>query len=431
MNDFQLIEKNYNQVLNTLNEKQKEAVLSEEERVLIKAPPGSGKTTTLIAAILAHKYNYLNDKICAITFTRAAADEMRARLVKMGITDVNVLTIHSWSNDCLKNLAVNYGFQVRILKETDIRLILQELIRKYLIQHNKIKSINIDILYNYITTSKKIDVSENFRRTLNALHTRYLNYKKINYLYDFTDYPQYLYDTLVAYKEKITGIDALFVDEFQDVDEVQLKIFNLVCAHKFFYIGDKLQSIYQFRGADGEAFEKIDNFKVITLDINYRSYQEIIDYSTTVYYAIKDQLDKDDQYVSYYTAAKNCEIRTSKKSGGKIYIINPFEEVYENGQLIQKSPQQIIKEFMQLNPMILCRTNKQVRAIQALNYYNVETVHQAKGLEYDNVIYVDSTISCSEDLNIAYVGLTRTKNHLLIVNWQQLEYVLYSYMNRI
>ena len=84
-----------------------------------------------------------------------------------------------------------------------------------------------------------MDITDNYRRTLNALETRYINYKRDNNLYDFTDYPLYLYNVLVAYKETIKDIDALFVDEFQDVDETQLKIFNLVEAHKKFYIGDE------------------------------------------------------------------------------------------------------------------------------------------------------------------------------------------------
>jgi ATP-dependent exoDNAse (exonuclease V) beta subunit len=87
--------------------------------------------------------------------------------------------------------------------------------------------------------SKRINITENYRRTLNALELRYINYKRENNLYDFTDYPLYLYNVLTAYNETIQDIDALFVDEFQDVDETQLKIFDLVKAKKKFYIGDK------------------------------------------------------------------------------------------------------------------------------------------------------------------------------------------------
>jgi superfamily I DNA/RNA helicase len=75
-----------------------------------------------------------------------------------------------------------------------------------------------------------------------------------------------------------------------------------------------------------------------------------------------------------------------------------------------------LREMLERKPMILCRTNKQVRAVQELGYTNVSTVHQAKGLEYDNVIVVDHTISSDEDLNIAYVALTRAKDRMLVIN---------------
>lgn len=71
--------------------------------------------------------------------------------------------------------------------------------------------------------------------------------------------------------------------------------------------------------------------------------------------------------------------------------------------------------------MILCRTNKQVKALQEKGFVNVSTVHQAKGLEYDQVIVVDTSISSYEDLNVAYVAMTRARDRLLIINWPQLE----------
>ena len=51
----------------------------------------------------------------------------------------------------------------------------------------------------------------------------------------------------------------------------------------------------------------------------------------------------------------------------------------------------------------------------------IETVHQAKGLEYDNVIVIDTVIRNMEDLNIAYVALTRARDNMLIINWSGLE----------
>lgn len=71
---------------------------------------------------------------------------------------------------------------------------------------------------------------------------------------------------------------------------------------------------------------------------------------------------------------------------------------------------------MSNRPVILCRTNKQVKHINDAGYFEASTVHQAKGLEYNNVIVIDSTISSTEDLNIAYVAMTRARDNLFIIN---------------
>lgn len=425
-------ENSYIKSLAKLDEFQRAAAESEAENVLIKASAGSGKTSTLIAAISTYRYYNLNDKICAITYTRAARAEMESRLQELGVNDVDVTTIHVWARERLNDLAIKYDFKVRILEEPQIKIILTELTNKYLLT-SKVKSVNINILYSYITGSKKMDISDNYRRTLNALETRYINYKKDNNLYDFTDYPLYLYNVLIAYNETINDIDALFVDEFQDVDSTQLAIFKLVNAKKKFFIGDSAQSIFQFRGADGAVFKKLDNFEVFKLKYNYRSYQEIIDYATTVYAKLYDKAEWEEScYISEIMYSYNSSIQCSRGYGGQVCVINPFGRVYYNGsKSFGQKVSDIVNNFMKLEPMILCRTNKQVKAIKDLGYFNVDTVHQAKGLEYPNVISIDATINSTEDLNIAYVSMTRAEDNLLVINWQQFELLFKVYMNKI
>lgn len=85
---------NFELDLSSLDESQYAAVTSEEHNVLLRASAGSGKTKSLIAAIAAYRYENLNDRICAITYTRAARAEMEQRLQDMGIYDVEVTTIH-------------------------------------------------------------------------------------------------------------------------------------------------------------------------------------------------------------------------------------------------------------------------------------------------------------------------------------------------
>ena len=77
-----------------LDDSQSAAVQSDGSNILIKAPAGSGKTLSLISAVANYRYENLADRICAITYTRAARAEMEERLHAMGIFDVEVTTIH-------------------------------------------------------------------------------------------------------------------------------------------------------------------------------------------------------------------------------------------------------------------------------------------------------------------------------------------------
>lgn len=80
--------------LNKLDDSQRAAVTSTAEKIILRAPAGSGKTNSIINAIVQYRYENLNDRICAITYTRAARAEMEARLQEYGIYDVEVTTIH-------------------------------------------------------------------------------------------------------------------------------------------------------------------------------------------------------------------------------------------------------------------------------------------------------------------------------------------------
>ena len=160
-----------------LDDSQSAAVQSDGSNILIKAPAGSGKTLSLISAVANYRYENLADRICAITFTRAARAEMEQRLQEMGVFDVEVTTIHVWSRNLLEALGRKYHFAVEVLQENQIKSILEFIVENYL-RTARIKSVNIGILYTYITGSKKMDITDNYRRTLNALEERYIKYKR-------------------------------------------------------------------------------------------------------------------------------------------------------------------------------------------------------------------------------------------------------------
>ena len=420
---------NYQNKITNLDNSQSDAVFAEADNVVIKAPAGSGKTHTLLAAVANYRYVHLNDRICAITFTRAARAEMEVRLREMGIYDVEVTTIHVWARNLLEYFADKYDFRITVLNETQIKAVLQDIVREYLVRA-RIKSVNINILYTYITGNKTMDVTDNYRRTLRALEERYIQYKRDNNLYDFTDYPLYLWDIMELYDEYVNTIDALFVDELQDVDPIQFKIFERVNSNKKFFIGDAWQSIYVFRGSDGEIFDKLDDFHLCKLKYNYRSYQEIIDYASTVYMHLYDRVVDEEisSYITRITYSAPSTIQCKKEYGGQVTIITPYEDcyVFKNNEKQVDNAYRQLRKIMELNPMILCRTNKQVKTIQEFGITNVSTIHQAKGLEYDHVIVIDTEINCLEDLNVAYVALTRAKDSMLIINFSQFENFLKS-----
>lgn len=428
--------------LKQLDKSQYAAVTSGHSNVLISAPAGSGKTKSLITAIASYRYNNAVDRICAITYTRAARAEMSERLNALGVYDVEVSTIHSWSRSMLLAFSKMYNFTVTILQESQIRAVLKEIVTEYL-RTSKFKSVNIDILYTFIMGGKNMDVTDNYKRLLNALDSRYQEYKAENHLYDCNDYPKYLYDVLLTYDEYITTIDALFVDEFQDVDLVQLEIFKRVKSSKKFYIGDQKQSIYVFRGADGKAFERLTGFTEFQLQYNYRSYQEIIDWSAYVYSGIKNLKNQGAKGPSIsdlissegFLLPNKSYITCTRGYGGTVSVVtsdgvgykftkpkNEEKDTFLSVTGINNVEQSLI-DMLAKQPRILCRSNKQVKALEG-TMYTATTVHQAKGLEYDNVIVIDVPIKNEEDLNIAYVALTRAKNNVFIIDWAQFESIV-------
>lgn len=397
------------------NKYQIEAINSSEPNIIVVAPAGAGKTSVLIETALLYRKMNPNDVIDVITYTRAATEHLKTQFFKEGVFDINVSTIHVWSRERLNELGKLYGFKVRIMEEPYIKEILKDIVFK------KKAKVNPDILYSYITGNKKMDVSQNYLRSLAALESVYINFKRDNGLYDFTDYPLYLLEKLQEYDEKIYRTDAFFVDELQDVDDEQAQIFGLVEAKKKFFIGDERQAIYIFRGADAEVFTKFDDFNYKKLKINYRSYQEIIDFASTVYDKIMATGFRG-QLISDIKQSQPSQVKCDRGPGGDVFTIDMFGRAIDltGKNKDQIRPVEIIPPFYERKAMILCRTNKQVKEIEALGYKNVSTIHQAKGLEYDDVILIDTEITIKEDLNVAYVGMTRAKNNLLVTNFKVL-----------
>ena len=166
-------------------------------------------------------------------------------------------------------------------------------------------------------------------------------------------------------------------------------------------------------------FEKAIDFEEYKLKYNYRSYQEIIDYAATMYLSLLPEVEMDEEvYISMVMNKEPSGIHCVRGEGGYVYVVNPYGRCvcFHKGNADRMTDDFAIKDLFSRKPMILCRTNKQVAAVGALGYFECSTVHQAKGLEYDNVIVIDTTINSLESLNVAYVAITRAKNRVLVIN---------------
>lgn len=404
------------------NEKQQEVLNCRDNNIAVIALPGSGKTFLLSQKVEQYSIENPNHRIAAITFTKKAAAELKNR-IHVITNNLEVSTIHSWCFRRLGELSAQYDFKVQLLEEEQIKDMLRSICR----QINQYY-VNIYQLYSYVMGNYNIDILDSTKRIFEKVRARYVNVKRQNGLYDFTDLPLYLYDKLNEYNERIEDIDALFVDEFQDVDEIQYKLFELVDCGTRFYIGDEAQSIYIFRDCLSNAFKRLDNFTVMPLDTNYRSYQEILDFAVSCRTEGLEYINSENS-VTYEFIHEELisasDYRCDRGYGGKVFSIPYLGKCLD---LVESEPTDDIltlKSFLaDKHTQILCRANSQVKKIQNYGIENVSTIHQAKGLEYKNVVLVGFPITSLEELNIMYVAMTRAEDNLLIIDYQTLNYIL-------
>lgn len=386
------------------NKLQQEAINSNDKKIVVVAPPGAGKTATLVGAISRYVDENPFKKVVAITFTKKAASELHLKLA--AYPQVEAATIHSWSLRELNKIGAKHGFKPSILQDVQIQEILQLLCKQL-----GYYSINYYLLTAFVMGNYNIDITDGTKARFKKVLDAYISYKRSNGLYDFTDLPLYLYDMLTEYDERITTIDALFVDEFQDVDGTQAVIFTMVDAEKHFYIGDPDQAIYIFRGAEAKVLDELEGFTKLRLEENYRSYQPIIDYATILRSGITDNpLEIRKLEPSWI----RC-VRTDDE--GEVYILDDEGNGHDLVHDKSIGGFRLIEDFMEKKPYILCRSNKQVKEIQNLGYRNVSTIHQAKGLQYSDVVYMAMPLAGEEETNIAYVACTRAQNSLLIADY--------------
>ncbi len=309
-----------------LDKYQMSAVKAEEKNALIVAAPGSGKTTVIINKVnhLVENKKVSNGNIIVITFTKAAAQNMKKRY--QDAFNKNISPFFGTFHGLFYKILLKRGESIDIIEGGIAHKIVSNVLSKYFdeVNEDKIKeAINNISLYK----TSRVALNE-FKPTLTkeifeeALE-KYEEYKKEHNKRDFDDLAIEVLELLKRDENMLLAYRKIFkyvlVDEFQDCDEMQidfLKLINEGENNSFFAVGDEDQCIYSFRGSKPEymvSFDKIfKGGKKYYLSINYRSKMNIVDKSKDV--------------ISFNKNRNNKEIKWNKESEGIIKWLSPYDE---------------------------------------------------------------------------------------------------------
>jgi DNA helicase II / ATP-dependent DNA helicase PcrA len=299
-----------------LNEVQKQAVLHTEGPLLLLASPGSGKTTTTIMRIgyLIGEKRVHPSRIKAVTFSVAAADEMRERFARFFPEQhqhsVDFSTIHSLANKISTDYIRRKGFPHRVIEDFEKKKILKDIFQK--INDEKITEDQLEELSTYISLiNNKLVPFEDWGKVScevpnpASILKEYVQFKKSGtgkLLVDFDDMLTIANhalekDSMLLGKYQ-QQFDYILTDESQDTSRVQhLIIEKLVRLHQNLnVVADDDQSIYGWRGADPQYlldFKKVyPDAVILKMEQNYRSSKDIVEVANQFIKQNKNRYEK-------------------------------------------------------------------------------------------------------------------------------------------
>lgn len=288
-------------LIDELNPQQKQAATTVAHNCLVLAGAGCGKTKTIVA-----RAAYLIDQglpaqqIQILTFTRRAASEIVTRVEQhMGAQSkgLRASTFHTFCMYLLRRNPRAFGLTQFSIIDRDDQLLMFRLLRGKDKGNVLPKAAELCDLYSYARNTKtklsdalfkQLPQAVEYKSQIAELMKAYEQRKQERNLLDYDDILSIVAVHLQNSPELVkwvTGFcSALLVDEMQDTNPLQWALLQpLVGKVKLFCVGDDAQSIYGFRGADFENIhhfkERVPDAEVLTLEMNYRSTQGILDLS--------------------------------------------------------------------------------------------------------------------------------------------------------
>ena len=412
------------------------------ENVIVKAGAGTGKTFSLISRInyLIWKRKYtpeeLSNKIAMITFTNDSANQMKESLTRNfvlyffltrktnylayieAIADTQISTIDALARAILSKYAIKMGLGVnfRIATGTYERsLLMRQALDKYLSSNpNAVSEIPMSMFHFEQRLIQLMDKLDN--KNLDLIN----DYRSLDFGHGEKQLPTGILDVvrdvqqqqddgmkknnaiclgdLIRKLSQLANnlhrsdlddkmkVEYLFIDEFQDTDDVQIELihkFQTIIGFKYFVVGDTKQSIYRFRGAEEKAFEKLESMRSdittpiynIALRKNYRTDNRLLNRMNTIFCAWDSDRDLDYQGddiltgTKAYTSHPIFDIRKAAASETESVILEAIKEAQEKA-----------KEFDGI-VAILVRFNAQIREIQRICTQNKISVSTDVGGE--------------------------------------------------
>lgn len=362
-------------LIDGLNEKQKEAVLATDGPCLIIAGAGSGKTKVLThkIAYLIKEKNIMPWNILAITFTNKAANEMKARTEKLIENAANDMWIGTFHSICVRMLRkfidrIGYDTSFIIFDTSDQKSLVKDCL----------KTLNIDdklftdrsVMYEISNAKNEMLEPEDYanrtfgdfrKETIAKIYALYQKRLKENNAVDFDDIINLTIKILMQEPEVLEYYSNKFkyilVDEYQDTNKAQFTLITLLAAMhgNITVVGDNDQGIYSFRGADISNilnFEKdFPGTKIIKLEQNYRCTKSILNVANAV---IKNN-----------PAKYKKELWTENEEGEKVTGYRADNEYDEATYVVNQISHLKYQEKLSYSDFaILYRMNAQSRSIE-------------------------------------------------------------------
>ena len=356
-------------LLEKLNDKQKEAASQIDGSILILAGAGSGKTRTITYRI-AHMIENVGISpysILAVTFTNKAAKEMRERVEEL-VGDIakacTISTFHSFGMRLLRMYAkeVGYNSNFTIYDTDDQKRMVKAILKGQNLSLNGVKLTERDIVSMISKIKEQIKTLDEYSVMNKQIVEVYDKYNRVLLESNAMDFSDILLNTYKLLQkpeilEKVQNkYKYIMIDEYQDTNNLQYKIIDLIArkSSNLCVVGDENQSIYGFRGANILNilnFEtNYNNAKIIKLEENYRS-------TTTI-------LDAANELIKNNKSSKDKKLWTQNGKGDLIKVLacdNARDEVSRIIEIIKGNHQNGIAYR---DMTILYRTNAQSRVFE-------------------------------------------------------------------